>query len=147
MNYQKPDIEETNVGAHAILVDSNHRIILYKRDNNPNIINPGKIAMFGGSLNKDESIENGLAREIREELNLQLNRESLTKLNTYIKTKEIDGVDYTAHIFVVKNVKIENLELHEGVSFVHDFPEILVNNPNLTRITKLALQDYLLHFG
>ena len=44
------DKEETNIGAHALLITSDGKIILQQRDNRPQIVNPGLISIFGGTI-------------------------------------------------------------------------------------------------
>lgn len=139
----KPDVEETDIGSHALLITPEEKIILQQRDTNPNIVNPGKITMFGGTIKASDSPETGLKRELFEELEFNTDNHDTKKLNTFLKTKEIDGVDYTIHVFVVRNVNPHRLKLHEGSGLICDAPENLINNPNITRITKLAIQDFL----
>lgn len=137
------DVEETNVGAHAILIDTKGRIILQQRDSNPKIDNPGMITMFGGTINKSETEIQGLKRELREELEFVPNDHDIKKLNTYFKTKEKDGIEYSINVFIIKNVDIKNLKMNEGAGLVHDFPKTIITNPKLTRICKLAIQDFM----
>jgi 8-oxo-dGTP pyrophosphatase MutT (NUDIX family) len=135
------DIEETNIGAHAILLSRDNKIILQQRDNNPQIVNPGLISIFGGTLKASDNIEEGLKRELLEELELNTSDLSISKLGIYYKTKEIDGTDFEIHIFVIKNIDINKLKLHEGKGFFHDTIENALKNEKLTRITRLALED------
>jgi len=138
------DVEETKVGAHALLVNRDGKVILQQRDNNPGIVNPGLIAMFGGSLKAGDTLKSGLKRELEEELELNIESYDVKEVCVLYKTKEIDGQDYEAHIFVVKPVDERLLRVHEGSGFVCDYPDNMVKNDKLTRITKLALEKYLL---
>lgn len=137
------DVEETNIGANAILVDAEGKIILQLRENIPQIYNPGMVGMFGGTINKAETKLQGLKRELYEEITLVPKDSDIEKLNTYFLTKEQDGIDYSSNVFVVKNVNLKDLKLKEGAGFVHDFPEVVITNPKLTRICKLAVQDFI----
>lgn len=137
-------LEETNIGAHAILVDFEGKLILQNRENKPKIDNPGMITMFGGTVNKSETVEEGLKRELKEELEFYPVDGNIKYLNTYSKTKEKDGIEYSINVFIVRNVNIKNLRLKEGAGFVHDFPDNVLNNPKLTRICRLAVQDFLI---
>lgn len=137
------DIEETNIGAHVILVDLEGKIILQKRDDNPKISFPGMISMFGGTINISETPMEGLKRELQEELDFMPVDSNIKKLNIYIKTKAVDGADYTINVFIIRGVEIEKLKLKEGAGFAHDFPEEIITNPKLTRICKLAVQDFI----
>ncbi|OGM21660.1 hypothetical protein A2714_02165 [Candidatus Woesebacteria bacterium RIFCSPHIGHO2_01_FULL_38_9] len=137
-----PENEETNIGVHAILTTSDGKVILQQRDSNPNIVNPGKISMFGGTIKKTDSLKKALRRELLEELEFDLKNHPLSKLGTYEKKKQIDGIDYTIHVYVIKEVDLKKLKLHEGKDFVVGKAKEILKNPNLTRITRLALTDY-----
>jgi len=137
------DQEETKVGAHAILATAEGKIIIQQRDNNPGIVNPGLIALFGGTLRSGDLIEEGLKRELKEEVNLDVEKYSVAKLNIYHKTKELDGMDYIVHVFLIKGVKTNDIEVHEGLGFICDYPENILKSDKLTRITRLAVEDYL----
>lgn len=134
--------EETNIGAHALLITKDNRILLQQRTSDKYITNPGKISMFGGTIKKRESTLTGLKREIAEELNLKIKDDKIKKLGIYIKTKKLDGVDYTIHVFLVNDVKMEKLRLNEGLGFLTGSTKDLLRNKKLTRITRLALEDY-----
>ena len=136
------DIETTNIGTHALLITSEGKIILQQRENKAGIVNPGLISMFGGTIEKDEELLIGLKRELREELDLEVADNKVLMLGTYYKTKEIDNVDYTIHVYVVLGVDKTSLNLHEGSGFVIDTCSRLLKNNRLTRITKLALEEY-----
>lgn len=137
------DVEETNIGAHALLVTKDGKIILQQRDNTPGIVNPGLISMFGGTVKSIDSLEQGLRRELLEELELKIDNYIIEKLGTFCKTKKLDGVDWIINVFVVKNVDPESLEIHEGKGFVCDYPDELLKSDKLTRITRLVLQSYI----
>ncbi len=137
------DIEETKVGAHALLVTNEGKIILQQRDNNPGIVNPCLISMFGGSSRRGDLPEDCLKRELAEELELDVTLYKVEKLEVFNKTKEIDGQDYEANVFVIKNVHSENLKIHEGKGFVCDYAKELLKLDKLTRITKLSLESYI----
>ncbi len=137
------DIEETKVGAHALLVTKEGKVILQQRDNNPGIVNPGLISTWGGSLQKDEMELAGLKRELFEETELNSENYQVNKLGVFKKTIEEDGIDYLANIFIVSDVDINDLEIHEGKGLVCDFPDELLKSNKLTRITRVVLQKYI----
>lgn len=98
--------------------------------------------MFGDTISRGENLEKGLAWEIEEELGIKPTKFPLQKLNTYIKTQDLDGVDYTIHVWLIKNVPFEKLRLLEGAGFAVGTVDELLANPKLTRITRLALLDF-----
>ena len=140
------DKEETNIASHVILVTKDNKIILQKVDSKPGLINPGKISMYGGTIKANEKSLEGLYRELEEELNFDFRNFPIEKLGTYHKTKETDGVDYIIHVFVIKRVDPNKLESKEGLGLVIEEPNKALNNPKLTRITKLALEDFIKKF-
>lgn len=141
------DKEETNIGAHAILISNVgtsdlKSLLLQQRDNNPEIINPGLISMFGGTLKKNDDVQHGLIRELKEELELNIEIKDLRKLGVFYKTKELDGIDYTIHVFIIEDIDPSKLKLHEGKSIYNATLEECLKNQKLTRITRLALEAY-----
>ena len=139
----KFDKEETNVGAHAILVTEDNNILLQERDILPGLINSGLISMFGGTIKSNEDVTAGLKRELREELKLDLSEKKIEKLGTYKKTKKIDGVEWTVNVFIVSHIKPQELILTEGRSIVSTNAKDVLKNKKLTRVTRLAIKDYL----
>lgn len=137
------DVEETNIGAHALLITDEGKVILQQRDNNPGIVNPGLISIFGGTIKIGDSLEQGLRRELLEELELDIELLTVKKLDTFMKTKELDGLDWEINVYIVNDIKPEKLKVHEGVGFVCDYAEELLKLDKLTRITRLALQSYI----
>jgi 8-oxo-dGTP diphosphatase len=53
--------------ACAILIDLEGRFLLQRRDNVVNILYPGKIGLFGGHREGDETFLECVVREVREE--------------------------------------------------------------------------------
>lgn len=137
------DINNINISAHALLFTKEGKVILQQRDNDPHILSPGLVAIFGGSVNLGESIDSGLRRELAEELELDIDGLPVEKLGIFAKTKEMDKVDCTIHVFVVRNVDVSSLKLHEGKGLVCDFPSEILKLNKLTRIVRLALQSYI----
>jgi 8-oxo-dGTP diphosphatase len=138
------DVENTNIGTHVLLITKDGKLILQQRDANPKIINPGLISMFGGTIRVEEDLVKGLERELMEELELDISKGySIRKLGTYYKTKKEDNIDYTINVFTIRNIELKKLKLHEGAGYIVNFPNNLVTNSKLTRITKLALEDYI----
>lgn len=132
----------TNTGSSAILVTGNGQIIAQQRSLNPGILNSGKIGFFGGVAKPSENPKSCLRRELLEELELDITKLPFSPLGTYSKTVPLDGTDHTTHIFIVAGVTFEDLRLHEGAGFIIDTAQNLLRLDNLTRITRLALEDY-----
>ena len=73
--------------AAAILIDTNGRVLLQRRDDKPDILQPGKVAMFGGHREGDESFIDCVVREVAEEISCRVPAERFQHLLT------LDGPD------------------------------------------------------
>ena len=58
--------------AQALLFDRNNRLLIYLRDNKPEIPFPNHWDFFGGHVEEGETPEQALVREIKEELGVAL---------------------------------------------------------------------------
>lgn len=130
-------------GAVALIISTDGTVLLQKRDQKSGITNPGKISMFGGSVEEGETVEAALGRELEEELGMKIEKRDITKLGTYYKSVELDGEEYEINVFVVRGIDATKLNLYEGEEIYHLDTHENPNNLNMTRITKLAIKDYL----
>jgi len=55
-----------------ILENKSGDILLMQRENIPSIPNPGKWGIMGGTLHKDETLDQALKREVKEEIGFDL---------------------------------------------------------------------------
>lgn len=58
--------------AQVLLLDRSGKLLIYLRDNRPDIPFPNHWDLFGGHLEAGETPEQALVREVQEELNLEL---------------------------------------------------------------------------
>lgn len=84
------------VGGVLIL---NHKILLGKRM--PDRLYPDIWDIFGGHIEKGESLEDTLARELEEELGIEVLESEF--LEQYRDKDPTYGLDYIHNIFIVKN--------------------------------------------
>jgi 8-oxo-dGTP pyrophosphatase MutT (NUDIX family) len=138
----KIDVEETNIGSHAILITKDGNIILQQRNKQKNLANSGLISMFGGTSKLNEQDDDALKREIMEELGIDIEGKDIRKMKSYKKTKDTDGVDWIVNVYIVYDIDLKTLRLYEGKSIYCTTVKEALNNKNLTRITRLALNDY-----
>jgi 8-oxo-dGTP pyrophosphatase MutT (NUDIX family) len=68
------DKKELKKNAVAVIVDSDNKILLLKRSSKPNIWQPSKWALVGGEIEKGETPQQAIEREIKEETNLDINK-------------------------------------------------------------------------
>ena len=77
--------------AAAILIDTTGRLLLQRRDDKPDILQPGKVALFGGHREGDESFIDCVVREVAEEISCRVPAERFQHLLT------LDGQIRTDH--------------------------------------------------
>lgn len=97
--------------ATALLFDCNNRLLIYLRDNKPEISFPNHWDLFRGHVEENETPEQALVRELQEELNLHIT--DFTFYKTFESTNE--QKPNTKFVFVVRTQKAaEELTLCEG---------------------------------
>ena len=102
--------EKKRIALLFIVIDN--KVLLFKRSPEETT-NPGKYGMLGGHIEKGESPEAALKREIKEEAGVEL--KSFKKLKTY----ELDDVQlnvFYTNEFDTENIKLDKKE-HTGRKF------------------------------
>ena len=102
--------EKTRVALLFIVLDN--KVLLFKRSPEETT-NPGKYGMLGGHIEKGESPEEALRREIKEEAGVELG--ACKKLKTYEMDEVQLNVFYTNE-FDTDNIKLDKKE-HTGKKF------------------------------
>jgi len=98
----------------AILLDSSGRFLFQQRDDNPEILYPGKIGLFGGHREGSETFLECVVREVYEEISFFVPSERFAHLVGY------EGIDprggtFHVEIFVTNNLPADQLVITEGV--------------------------------
>jgi 8-oxo-dGTP diphosphatase len=108
----RPKLRE---GAAAILFDTDGHLLMQLRDNLPHIRDPGKISLFGGRREDNESFLDCIVREIHEEISYYLAPTRFERIGRW------DGPDYAfpgntfrGEIFLARGVPVEHLTITEG---------------------------------
>ncbi|WP_454619021.1 NUDIX domain-containing protein [Bradyrhizobium cenepequi] len=102
-------------GAAAILIDTDGRFLMQLRDDAPGIVDPGKISLFGGRREGNESFRDCIVREIHEELGCRLPAERFEHLARCVGSDHpITGGNFHAEIFIVRSMPSEQLTVTEG---------------------------------
>ncbi|MFA5207138.1 MAG: NUDIX hydrolase [Candidatus Paceibacterota bacterium] len=74
LNEEKKKKDELKKNAVAVIVDEDNKILLLKRGSNPKIWQPSKWALVGGGIEKGETPEKAIKREIKEEINVDIDK-------------------------------------------------------------------------
>jgi 8-oxo-dGTP pyrophosphatase MutT (NUDIX family) len=128
----------------ALLVDRSGRFLLQRRDNRPDISQPGRISFFGGAREKGENVVDCIVREIAEEIGVKLPPERFEHL---ISLDVPDTVHIGWHVkgdyFVARNIIACNLNVTEGALVIVDREGLGAIQNELTPITIVVLERFL----
>jgi 8-oxo-dGTP diphosphatase len=93
--------------ACAIIIDTRGRFLLQQRDDVPGILQPGKVGLFGGHREEDETYLQCVVREIHEEIGYFVSPDRFEHLVSY------EGIDMDGEVgtirgefFVARDVRL-----------------------------------------
>ena len=97
--------------ATALLFDRDNKLLIYLRDDTPEISFPNHWDLFGGYVEANETPEQALVRELKEELNIDVHEFEFYKaVESFTEAKP-----NTKFVFVVRiEQAAEELTLYEG---------------------------------
>ncbi|MCA9356718.1 NUDIX hydrolase [Candidatus Kaiserbacteria bacterium] len=124
------------IGVGVILQTERGTFLLQERDMNAEL-HPGRIAPFGGGIEKDENVFQCAQREILEELDLNIDIENLETIDIFRCNHD---PDVYIHFFFANNINPVNLKLNEGKSIVELSKEEALAHGNVTDFTKEVLR-------
>jgi len=103
-------LEKDIIGVGILIKTNDEKILLQERDNNTNI-NPGKIAPFGGGIEKGESYLDTVVRELKEELDLKVNKKDIKEIGAF-RSHAYKGKSIM--MFQIYDIDKSGLKLNEG---------------------------------
>lgn len=104
--------------ASVMLVNQRGHVLLQQRDDRPDLAYAGHWTLFGGQVEEGETPEECIRREIREELDLDLQVDYWTTVECAARTT-VEIVVYN-HLFIGKMMRhIEELTLYEGAAMAY----------------------------
>jgi 8-oxo-dGTP diphosphatase len=123
--------------ACAILIDLEGRFLLQRRDNVVNILYPGKIGLFGGHREGDETFLECVVREVREETSYLASPEQFQHLWSYAGADyAVNGGTLNGEYYVLRDVPVDAMEVTEGSLLVaerKDLPSLAAEfTPSVT---------------
>ncbi len=99
--------------AAAILIDTRGRLLFQQRDDIAGILHPGKIGLFGGHREGDETFLQCVRREIHEEIGLLLPAERFEAMAGYSGT-DASGCSVVGEFFIARDIVADGLVVTEG---------------------------------
>lgn len=102
-------------GTSAILLSTDGRLLLQLRDDLPHVTDPGKISLFGGRREGDESFLECVVREVHEEIGYYLPPERFELIARYFGPHHaLADTDAHGEIYVARDIPIGDLTIAEG---------------------------------
>lgn len=115
-------------GTSVILLSTDGRLLLQLRDDLPHVTDPGKISLFGGRREGDESFLECVVREVHEEIGYYLPPERFELIASYFGPHHaIPDTDAHGEIFLARDVPIAELTIAEGslrIVALHELEEV-----------------------
>ena len=90
LNEEKKEKTEKKKNAIAVIVNNDNKILLLKRAKIKEIWQPGKWALVGGGVEKDETPQQAVEREILEEVGLEIKK----FVKTFTIQRNPDSIEY-----------------------------------------------------
>ena len=130
--------------ACAILIDTLGRFLLQQRDDVSGVFQRGKIGLFGGHREGDETFLQCIVREIHEEISYFLPPENFIHLTTY-DGEDIDVAGGTVHgeFFVALSIPVKRLIITEGSLLIVEPNGLFLVDHRLSPSGKIGLKTFL----
>jgi 8-oxo-dGTP pyrophosphatase MutT (NUDIX family) len=127
----------------AIIIDTSGQFLLQQRDDVVGIVHPGKVGLFGGHREGEESFLQCVVREIHEEISYFVPAEQFEYLAS-LAGGDIDaeGGSVRAEFFIARNIPIEELTITEGSLLVAQPDQIFELQSQLTPSARFAMKAY-----
>jgi len=147
MPYQTPkprlreEKKEKSKNAVAIIVNNDNKILLLKRVDNPDIWQPNKWALVGGGIDKGETPQKAVEREIQEETGLEIKK----FIKSFTIERNPDSVEYMFVCRYSGEPTAIDLDTNENTNYGwYDINEMSYLDivPNLIEYISLAFKKY-----
>lgn len=128
----------------AIIIDIQGRLLLQQRDDVVGILHPGKVGLFGGHREGDETFLECVVREVHEEIGYFVPAERFEHLGS-LEGPDIDveGGVFRAELFSTRDIAVDALIITEGSLLVIQPSELIHIASKLTPSANFAINAYL----
>jgi 8-oxo-dGTP diphosphatase len=125
--------------ACSVLVDTRGRFLLQRRDDNRDIIQPGKVSVFGGHREGEETYLQCAVREVLEEISYHVTADRFTHLTSYHGNDlEVEGGRLHAEFYVAEDIPVDKLLVTEGTLLIANMDETMALASQFTPYTGIA---------
>lgn len=124
-----------------LLETSEGALILQRRDNNPNIANPGMLSVFGGRRLSHESDLDCAMRELNEETRFKPSAVKFEFID-FLSCPIEENKWMKCSFYALKNIDINKIDVKEGQHIEVWWPEKVLSEKELTPVTKTIIKHY-----
>ena len=127
----------------AIIIDTQGRFLLQQRDDIPGIPQPGKVGLFGGHREGDETFLQCVVREIYEEISYFVSPDRFEHLATYNGVEfEANGGTLHGEFFLTRNIPVDALAVTEGSLLIVEQDRLDVVEHKMAPSARFAMKAY-----
>jgi 8-oxo-dGTP diphosphatase len=120
------------------------RFLFQRRDNNRDIIQPGKVSVFGGHREGNETYLRCVVREILEEISYFVAADRFKHLTSYHGDDlEVEGGSAHAEFYIAEDIPVDKLMVTEGTLLIASLDETMALASQFTPYTGIAMQAFL----
>jgi 8-oxo-dGTP pyrophosphatase MutT (NUDIX family) len=134
--------------AAALIIDKRGRFLLQQRDNAPGILFPGKIGLFGGHREGNETFLECVVREVHEEISFFIPPERFERLASYRGTAPfMSGATIWRELYLTTDVPVERLRITEGSLVIAEMDDMPGLVPRFAPSAHAAIKAFLARSG
>ena len=127
--------------ACAILIDTRGHFLLQQRDDVVGILHPGKVGLFGGHREGDETLLDCVVRELSEELTYFVPPDRFKHLASADgRDIDADSGSFSGDLFIARDIPVDALVVTEGSLLVVSRDEVITMDQKLTPTARFAMQ-------
>ena len=128
----------------AVVIDTRGRFLLQQRDDVEGILHPGKVGLFGGHREGDETHLECMVRELHEEISYFVAAEHFEHLAS-LDGVDIDGDGGTVHgeFFIARDIPADTLVVTEGSLLIVEPDRIGEIESRLAPSARFAIHAFL----
>ncbi len=132
--------------ASAILIDTQGRLLFQRRDNVPGILYPGRVALFGGHREGDETFLECVCREVWEEISYLVPPERFEWMADYSGLGPA-GESVIGNFFIARDIPVDVLTITEGALLIIERDELQTLVPQLVPSAQAAVSIFTANYG
>jgi 8-oxo-dGTP pyrophosphatase MutT (NUDIX family) len=129
--------------ACAVIIDTRGRFLLQQRDDVAGILQPGKVGLFGGHREDNETYLQCVVREVHEEISYFVSPDRFEHLVSYNGVEvDADGGTVRGEFFLARDVPVGTLTVTEGSLLIVEPDELSSVEHKFAPSTRFAMKAF-----